>query len=97
VFLDWGAFGVGPAWLDPLLARLERVDTAWFDRSLASSPALRAAGDDVVTGLMAGMGAHLAWRAHSDVATNLPTLQAFRRSESARFLSAARRRLDLRG
>jgi aminoglycoside phosphotransferase (APT) family kinase protein len=96
VFLDWGAFGVGPAWLDPLLARLERVDTPWFDDSLASAPALQAAGDDVVTGLMAGMGAHLAWRAHSGVATNMPTLRDFRRAESARFLSAARRRLDLR-
>jgi hypothetical protein len=97
VFLDWGAFGVGPGWLDPLLARLERVHTGWFDDSLASSPALVAAGDDVVTGLMAGMGAYLAWRAYSDPALNMPTLQAFRRAESARFLSAARRRLDLRG
>jgi hypothetical protein len=96
VFLDWGAFGVGPGWLDPMLARLERVDSAWFDGSLASSPALVAAGDDVVTGWLVGMGAHLAWRAHSDVATNLPTLQAFRRAESSRFLGAARRRLDLR-
>ncbi len=47
VFLDWGACGVGPDWLDPLLARLERVHLPWFDTSLATSPALARAGDDV--------------------------------------------------
>ena len=47
VFLDWGACGVGPDWLDPLLARVERVHLPWFDASLASSPALVRAGDDV--------------------------------------------------
>ena len=26
VFLDWGAASVGPTWVDPLLARLERVE-----------------------------------------------------------------------
>jgi aminoglycoside phosphotransferase (APT) family kinase protein len=45
VFLDWGACGVGPDWLDPLLARLERVEHPWFDDSLRSSPALVRAGD----------------------------------------------------
>jgi hypothetical protein len=95
VFVDWGAFGVGPAWLDPLLARLERVDSPWFDASLVSSPALRAAGDDVVTGWLVATGGHLAWRAHTDAATNLPTLQAFRRAESGRFLAAAARRLGV--
>ncbi len=35
VFVDWGQCGVGADWLDPLLARLERVDTPWFDASLA--------------------------------------------------------------
>jgi hypothetical protein len=96
VFVDWGAFGVGPGWLDPLLARAERVHSPWFDASLASSPALREAGDDLVTGWLVAIGTNLAWRAHVDAATNLPTLQAFRRTESARFLSAARRRLDPR-
>lgn len=97
VFVDWGAFGVGPGWLDPLLARAERVHSAWFDASLASSPALRAAGDAVVDGWLVAIGANLAWRAHTDPATNLPALRTFRRAESARFLAAARRRLDLRG
>jgi hypothetical protein len=95
VFLDWGAFGWGPAWLDPLVARLERVDRPWFDSSLPWSPALRAAGDDVVTTWLAGMGTHLAWRAHSAVDVNLPTLAAFRRTESRRFLAAAGRRLGV--
>jgi aminoglycoside phosphotransferase (APT) family kinase protein len=96
VFLDWGAFGVGPGWLDPLLARAERVDSPWFDTSLASSPQLAAAGEDLVTAWLVAFGASLAWRAHTDSATNLPALQAFRRVQSGRFLGAARRRLDPR-
>ena len=31
VFVDWGMAARGPAWVDPLLARLERVDEPWFD------------------------------------------------------------------
>lgn len=93
VFLDWGAVGVGPDWLDPLLARLERVDTAWFDSSLTGSAALRVAGPEVVTSWLVGMGAHLAYRAHTSEVVNLPTLGDFRRRESARFLRAAARRL----
>ena len=62
VFVDWGMAARGPAWADPLLARLERVDEPWFDASIASSPALAAAGDDVVTAFLAGFGAHLAVR-----------------------------------
>jgi hypothetical protein len=95
VFVDWGAFGRGPAWLDPLVARLERVDTPWFDESVDSSPALRAAGDEVVTSWLVGMGTFLAWRAHTATDVNLPTLAAFRRTESRRFLTAAGRRLGV--
>lgn len=95
VFLDWGAFGIGTAWLDPLLARLERVHLPWFDASLASSPALAAAGDDRVTSWLVGLGTQLAWRAHTATDVNLPALKEFRRAESARFLAAAARRLDL--
>ncbi|KRF30635.1 hypothetical protein [Nocardioides sp. Soil805] len=95
VFVDWGAFGRGPAWLDPLIARLERVESPWFDESLGSSPALRDAGDEVVTSWLVGMGTFLAWRAHTAVDVNLPTLAAFRRTESRRFLGAAGRRLGL--
>jgi hypothetical protein len=93
VFLDWGAFGRGPEWLDPLVARLERVDRPWFDESLARSAVLHDAGDELVTSWLVGMGVHLAWRAHTSVDHNLPTLAAFRRTESRRFLEAARRRL----
>ncbi len=95
VFLDWGAAGVGRAWLDPLLARLERVDQPWFDRSLATSPALADIGDDAVTTWLVGIGTNLAVRAVTAVDVNLPTLAAFRRVESARFLGAAERRLGL--
>lgn len=93
VFLDWGAAGVGRAWLDPLLARLERVDQPWFDRSLATSPALAELGDDAVTTWLVGIGTALAVRAVTAVDVNLPTLADFRRTESARFLGAAARRL----
>jgi hypothetical protein len=95
VFLDWGACGIGPDWLDPLLARLERVDTPWFDDSLATSPALARVGDEVVTSWLVAMGTYLAHRAHTAVDVNLPTLQDFRRRESARMLGAAARRLGL--
>lgn len=94
-FLDWGAAGLGPDWLDPLLARLERVEQSWFDSSLSSSPALARVGDDVVTTWLVGIGVHLAVRAVTAVDVNLPTLGAFRRTESARFLGAATRRLGV--
>lgn len=93
VFVDWGTAGVGPGWVDPLLARLARVESPWFDGSLASSPALVAAGDDLVTGFLLGLGGALAWRSTQELADpGLPTLNEFRRSESQRLLGAAARR-----
>lgn len=94
VFLDWGACGIGPAWLDPMLARVERVHLPWFDASLAASPAL-AGHDDEVTWALVGVGANLALRADTVDDVGLPGLRAFRRQESARFLDAAARRLGL--
>jgi Phosphotransferase enzyme family len=93
VFVDWGAAGVGPAWVDPLMARLERVDSPWFDASVASSPALAEAGDDAVTGWLIGFGCHLAWRSIDAVDVGLPTLNEFRRTEARRILAGAARRL----
>jgi hypothetical protein len=94
VFVDWGAAAVGPAWVDPLLARLERVESAWFDDSLSTSPALREVDDDLVTGWLVAFGAHLAWRSTLGAADlGLPTLNEFRRTEARRFLGAAARRL----
>lgn len=93
VFVDWGAAAVAPAWVDPLLARLERVDASWFDASLAGSPVLAAAGDDVVTGWLLGFGCHLAWRSAHAVDIGLPTLNDFRRTEARRILAGAARRL----
>jgi len=95
VFLDWGGAGVGPGWLDPLLARLERVDDPWFDAALASSPALVAAGDLAVDAWLVGFAVFLAWRAHHAVDVNLPTLNDFRISESRRLLVGAERRLGI--
>ncbi|MBS2938669.1 phosphotransferase [Nocardioides sp. J2M5] len=92
VFVDWGVAARGPAWADPLMARLERVEDPGFDRSVAASPALAAAGDDVVTAFLAGFGAHLAIRSTVAVDVNLPTLNDFRIRESARMLGAVARR-----
>lgn len=94
VFVDWGAAGIGPSWVDPMLARLERVDTPWFDASLAGSPLLVAAGDERVTGWLIGLGCYLAWRSTFPAIISLPTLNPFRRTEARRFLGAAVRRLD---
>jgi hypothetical protein len=94
VFVDWGAAGVGPSWVDPLLARLERVESPWFDAAVARSPALVAAGDDRVTGWLLGIGVYLAWRSIHPAGASLPTLNEFRRTEARRFLGAAARRLD---
>ena len=82
----------GPAWVDPLLARLERVEDPWFDASTAASPALRRAGDEAVTAFLAGFGAHLAVRSVVAVDVNLPTLKDFRMRESRRMLGAVARR-----
>ena len=92
VFVDWGMAARGPAWVDPLLARLERVDEPWFDASIADSPALREAGDEAVTAFLAGFGAHLAVRSVVAVDLNLPTLNDFRVRESRRMLGAVARR-----
>ncbi|HYH72979.1 MAG TPA: hypothetical protein VD764_07155 [Nocardioides sp.] len=92
VFVDWGAAARGPAWADPLLARLERMDEPWFDTSIDSSPALVEAGDEVVTAFLAGFGAHLAVRSLVAADVNLPTLNDFRIRESRRMLDAVARR-----
>jgi hypothetical protein len=94
VFVDWGGAAVAPAWVDPLLARFERVEDPWFDASVSRSPALVDAGDDRVTGYLVAFGAALAWASlqlPADV--GLPTLNEFRRTEARRALVGAARRL----
>jgi hypothetical protein len=95
VFLDWGNASVGPPWVDPLLARLERVESPWFDASLGSSPALLAAGDTAVDAWLVGFASTLAWGAAHAVDVNLPTLNDFRVTESRRMLVGAERRLGI--
>ena len=92
VVIDWGLAAIGPGWSDALLARLERVDEPWFDASVASSPALVAAGDEAITAWLVGFATHLAVRSVTAVDVNLPTLNDFRRRESARMFVAAGRR-----
>ena len=96
VFVDWGMAARGPAWVDPLLARLERVDDPWFDASAGLSPALSDAGDEVVTAFLAGFAAHLAIRSVVAVDVNLPTLNDFRIRESRRMLDGVARRTGRR-
>lgn len=93
VFVDWGGSLRGSVWTDPLIARLEGVELDWFDRSVAASPALQELGEDLVTAFLVVIGSFLAYRAQTAVDVNLPTLKDFRRTESARFLSGAGRRL----
>jgi hypothetical protein len=92
VFLDWGTTARGPAWVAPLLARLEHVETPWFDESVGRSPTLQEAGDEVVTAFLAGFSAHMAIRSAVAVDVNLPTLNDFRIQESRRMLEAVARR-----
>ena len=96
VFLDWGMAARGPAWVDPLLARLERVDDPWFDASAGLSPALSDAGAEVVTAFLAGFAAHMAIRSVVAVDVNLPTLNDFRIRESRRMLDGVARRTGRR-
>jgi hypothetical protein len=93
VFVDWGAAAYGPAWCDPLLARLERVDEPWFDTAVTRSPTLAAAGDEAVTAWLVGLGTMMAVRSVTAVDVNLPTLNDFRVRESRRLLAGASRRL----
>lgn len=92
VFVDWGMSRVGPAWLDPLVLRLEWAELALFDELVATSPALAALGDEHVSCFLFALGAWLAYRTATDD-TGPPGLDAFRTLESARFLEGARRRL----
>ena len=93
VFVDWGQASIGPAWADPLLARLARVESAWFDDAVRRSPALCSAGDDVITAWLCGFAVFLAHRMQTAADVTLPGLKAFRQRESARVLAGAARRL----
>ena len=93
VFLDWGAAARGPAWVDPLLARLERVEDPWFDvAARVLAPRSRRRGRRRSRAFLAGFGAHLAVRSVVAVDVNLPTLNDFRITESRRMLAAVARR-----
>ncbi len=95
VFVDWGMSRRGPSWVDPLLLRLEWVEQPVFDDLVRRSPGLRRLGDDHVTGFLVALGAWLGYRTTVAVDIGLPTLNEFRRRESARMLEGARRRLGL--
>ena len=96
VFLDWGArVGgadvAGPAPRPAGARGAARGSTP----PLATSPALVAAGDLAVDAWLVGFATFLAWRAHTAVDVNLPTLNDFRISESRRMLVGAERRLGI--
>jgi hypothetical protein len=56
---------------------------------------LVAAGDLAVDAWLVGFATMLAWRAHTAVDVNLPTLMDFRIAMSRRMLAGAARRLDI--
>ncbi|HLN78210.1 MAG TPA: aminoglycoside phosphotransferase family protein [Nocardioidaceae bacterium] len=95
VFVDWAAACTGPAWYDPLLLCLEWVEHPVFDDLIQTFPAVRDLGDENVTAFLVAVGGWLAYRSTVAIDVNLPTLNDFRRQESARLLEGARRRLGL--
>lgn len=93
VVVDWGQAGLGPGWLDPLLARLDRAGDAWFDDAVLS-PSLGDLDADDVTSFVAGLGLFLGWRATTHADSGPAGLQEFRITEARRLLAGARRRLS---
>jgi serine/threonine protein kinase len=93
VFVDWGMSRRGASWVDPLIVRLEWADQPLFDALVAGSPALQDLGEEPVTTFLVGIGVWLAYRSTMPPAPGLPTMNAFRRAEAARFLAGAARRL----
>lgn len=95
VVVDWGQAGAGAAWMDPLLARVDRAEDPWFDSSVRStgSAALAALADEDVTAFLTGLGVLLAVRAVTHADLGPPGLQAFRLAESERLLRGSLRRL----
>lgn len=95
VFVDWGMAARGPAWADPLLARIEWVEQSRFDDFVLSSAVLRDLGARHVTTYLVTLATFLAYRVLTAEDIGLPTLNEFRRTESARLLEGARRRLGI--
>jgi serine/threonine protein kinase len=95
VFVDWGVARTGPAWYDPLLLCLEWVEEPVFDELVDTFAPLRRLGEENVTAFLATLGTWLGYRTTVAVDVGLPTLNDFRRRESARLLEGARRRLGL--
>ncbi|HSE08679.1 MAG TPA: aminoglycoside phosphotransferase family protein [Nocardioidaceae bacterium] len=95
VFVDWGMARTGPAWYDPLLLCLEWVEDPVFDELVTTFPSVRDLGEPNVTAFLATLGAWLGYRTTVAVDVGLPTLNDFRRRESARLLEGARRRLGV--
>ena len=75
----------------------DRVDEqlAWLRDAGLEASVVWAAGDLAVDAWLVGFATFLAWRAHTVVDVNLPTLHDFRISESRRMLVGAERRLGI--
>ena len=95
VFLDWGGTGIGPAWLDPLLARLERVEQPWFDASLRVVALARRRRRHRRRRLAGRLRDVPRLESHTAVDVNLPTLNDFRIAVSRSLLVGAERRLGI--
>lgn len=95
VFVDWGMSRRGPAWYDPLVLCLEWVDNPAFDELVHTFPTLRGLGDENITAFLVTLGSWLGYRCLVAEDIGLPTMNDFRRRESARALEGARRRLGI--
>lgn len=92
VFVDWGQASLGHPWTDPLLSRVERVETPWLDVSVRRCPPLAGVGEAAVTACTCGFAVSMP-RAKFAVEVSLPGLHALRRRESARMLVGTSRRV----
>ena len=98
VIVDWGMSRSGPSWLDQVLLAVHRVDDPAFDEQVVSVATFGASSDrgralqDDITDLVLALGTSLAALRDRPV-EGIPEIDAFRRTESARLLEGARRRL----
>ena len=98
VIVDWGMSRSGPSWLDQVLLAVHRVDDPAFDEQVESVVAFGESSDrgralqGDITDLVLALGTSLAALRDRPV-EGIPEIDAFRRTESARLLEGARRRL----
>ncbi len=94
VLLDWGMARRGQRWGDIMCVALEWVETAAFDRIVATHD-LSAEEEADVTGFLVGLGLFSLMLSSHPPHPHLPHLPAFRRQLGHRTLTGVHRRLAL--